>query len=186
MLNPPIRNNGLSGMRKWAANVRKWPEQFEGMKLSTGLFNLFVYIEIAGTGGICFGPMYAQFLDEASVILSKPDLKEVADMFRESGKIWRDIAVAAMLDSWGTLRRIRELSLEKNRVFEEQGPDAYKRMREISAEVDDFLIRKRAAEEFKESDQEKMAPLLADLRQKILEMYKIEKDAFVGLREIIR
>ena len=56
--------------------------------------------------------MYAQFLKEASSLLDNPSLNEVAEMFESSGKIWSEIAAAALPDSWPTLKRIRELSFE--------------------------------------------------------------------------
>ena len=67
--------------------VPKWSEQFRGLNLYGCLFNTFIYIEIGGTGGSAFRPMYAQFLKEAGSILNKPALNEVAEMFEGSGKL---------------------------------------------------------------------------------------------------
>ncbi|MEW6103792.1 MAG: BtrH N-terminal domain-containing protein [bacterium] len=47
-------------------------------------------------------------------------LNEVAEMFEASGKVWSEIAKESLPDSWHTLKKIRELSFEKNRIFEEQ------------------------------------------------------------------
>lgn len=185
MLKPPIKNIGLAGMQKWASLVIKWPEQFKGMNLFGCLFNLFIYIEIGGTGGSAFRPMYAQFLEEASSILNEPALRDVATMFRESGEVWSEIASAALPDSWPTLKRIRELVVEKNRIFEEQGPGALERMREISEEIDEQLISKKVAEEFEGLVEEDIALILAGLQQKILECYEIEDKAFRALSEVI-
>ena len=185
MLHPPIRNIGLAGMQKWASLVTKWPDQFKGLNLFNCLLNVFIYIEIGGTGGSSFRPMYAQFLDEASEILDEPELQDIANMFRESGKIWSEIAAIALPDSWDTLRRIRELSLEKNKIFEEQGPDAYERMKEIAAEADDHLIKEVAAKEFEDLGEERIAPILADMKERILELYEAEKPAFERLKEIM-
>ena len=59
--------------------------------------------------------------------------------------------------------------IEKNRVFEEQKPGALEKMRKINVELD--ALMEKAAEEVQEKGP---APLLADLRQKILKCYEIE------------
>jgi hypothetical protein len=180
MLKPPIKNFGLEGIKKWANLVPKWPKQFKGIDLCGCLFNTYIYIEIGGTGGSAFRPMYAQFLKEASSILNKPALDEVAEMFENSGKIWSEIATAALPDSWPTLERIRVLSFEKNRVFEEQKAGTLEKMRQINIEVDDLM--RKAGEDL----QRDLTPLLTNLQQKILECYEIEKEAFQSLNNIIK
>lgn len=92
MLKPPIKNIGLAGMQKWADSVVKWTEQFKGLNLLGALMNGFMYIEVAGTGGSAFRSMYAKFLEEASLILGKPELKEVGEMMYQSAEMWSQIA----------------------------------------------------------------------------------------------
>lgn len=179
MLRPPIKNIGLEGIKKWASIVPKWPEQFKGWDLFGCLFNTFIYIEIGGTGGGAFRPMYARFLKEASPMLDN-DLNEVAELFENSGKIWSEISKAALSDYWPELKRIRELSYEKNRVFEEQKSGALEKMIKINLEFEDVM---HAAENLQKND---IAPLLKNLREKILECYEIEKKAFHTLNEIIK
>ena len=50
------------------------------------LFNLYIFIEIGGTGGGAFRAMYARFLDQAAVIAKKPALTEAAALFRDSAR----------------------------------------------------------------------------------------------------
>lgn len=180
MLKPPIKNMGLPGIKKWADEVVKWPEQFKEMELFSCLFSLFVYCEF-GTGGSAFRPMYAQFLKEASSILSEPSLNDVAAVFDKSGKAWREITTAALPNWWPTLKRIRELSIEKNRIFEQQPPDAYKKMKKLETEITHNLIRKKAIAEFENLEEKDAAHLVGDLSQKILQLYEIESQAFEAL-----
>ncbi|MFQ6052228.1 MAG: BtrH N-terminal domain-containing protein [Candidatus Hydrothermarchaeota archaeon] len=180
MLKPPIKNIGLKGMKKWAGIVPKWPRQFNRLNLFGCLFNTFIYIEIGGTGGSAFRPMYAKFLEEASSIINKPALNDVARLLRESGKVWSGIATAALPDSWPTLKRIRELSIEKNRIFEEQKPRALDKIKKINVQLDGLM--KKAEEDLQEKD---LTLLLADLQEKISECYEIEKKAFERLNEIV-
>lgn len=180
MLNPPIKDIGLAGMKKWTGIVPKWSEQFKGLNLFGCLFNTFIYIEIGGTGGSAFRSMYAKFLNEASTILNKPVLNEVAEMFRDSAKNWSDIATAALPDSWSTLRKIRKLSFEKNRIFEDQKPGALERMFMINTELDELMDQ--AVEDLKTQD---LNPLMSDLKQRILKCHEIEEKAFLKLNDII-
>ena len=182
MLKPPIKNSGLSGIKKWADEVVKWPEQFKGMNLFSCLFSLFVYCEF-GTGG-GFRPMYAQFLKEASSILNEPALNDVAAMFDKSGKVWREITTAALPNWWPTLKKIRELSLKKNRIFEEYPPDAEQKLKKLEAEVTHSLIRKKVVSEFGNLKDKDVARLVGGLRQKILQLYEIERQAFETLNNI--
>lgn len=181
MRKPPIKNLGLAGILKWAGLVPQWPKDFKGLNLLGCLMNVFIYIEIGGTGGSAFRPMYAQFLDEAASILGKPALAEVAQMFRESGKIWSKIATAALPDWWPSLKKIRELITEKNRIFEQQGLEALERMKEINSQTDYFM--KEAVEELRGNN---IGNLLTDMQQKILGLYEVEKQAFEKLSNIVQ
>jgi hypothetical protein len=179
MLNPPIKNIGLAGIKKWADIVVKWPKQFKGINLFGCLMNGFMYIEISGTGGSAFRSMYAQFLKEASAIISKPALKEVAEMMHQSATVWSEIASEFLPDSWPALKRARELMIEKNRLFIEQEPGALEAMRNINEELDDLMGK--AVE-----DLQKPPTFLADVQQSILKCYEMEKKAFSTLRSVVK
>lgn len=180
MLNPPIKNIGLAGIKKWAGLVPKWPKQFKGLNLFGCILNTFIYIEVSGTGG-GFRPMYAKFLKESSSILNEPGLNDVAELFKKSGKLWSEIAVAALPDSWLTLKKTRELSFEKNRIFREQKPGALENMRKINLKLEDLM--KIAVDELQKKNP---TLLLTNLQQKILGCYKLEEKAFQKLDYLIK
>jgi hypothetical protein len=177
MLKPPIKNIGLDGMQKWAGMVVKWPEQFKGLNLLGALMNSFMYIEVAGTGGSAFRTMYARFLDEASQIISKPSLKEVAEMMRQSAGIWSQIAAGLLPDSWPDLRRMRQLMFEKNQLFEEQEPGALDAMLKMNREFDELMAK--AVEDLGRSP-----AFLSDVQRSILRCHEVESQAFQRLRSI--
>ena len=179
MLNPPIKNIGLDGIEKWSKIVTKWPEQFEGVNLFGCLMNGFMYIEISGTGGSAFRSMYAQFLEEASSIINKPALKEVAEMMGQSAEAWSEIASGFLPDSWPALKRTRELIVQKNKLFEDQGPGALEAMRKINGELDELMGK--AVE-----DLQKPPIFLGDVQQSILKCYEIEKKALNTLSSVIK
>ena len=101
-LHPPIKNfRRVSGMRHAAAQLPKWPSMFNDFALRMNLFNLYIFIEIGGTGGGAFRAMYARFLVEAASIAKKPVWAEAAEIFRDSarsfsliGQSFKDAATA--------------------------------------------------------------------------------------------
>ena len=178
MLKPPIKNIGLPGMKKWSKVVAKWPEEFGGINLLGALMNGFIYIEIGGTGGSAFRPMYAKFLEEASRVVNKPALKEVAEMIRESAGSWSEIASRLLPDSWPNLARMRQLMFEKNRIFEEQEPGALRTMIRINGQLDELMAKGV-------EDLTRRPIFLTDVQQSILRCYEIENRAFEKLSSII-
>ena len=178
MLKPPIKNIGLAGMQKWADSVVKWTEQFKGLNLLGALMNGFMYIEVAGTGGSAFRSMYAKFLEEASLILGKPELKEVGEMMYQSAEMWSQIASELMPDSWHNLGRMRQLIIQKNRLFEEQEPGALDAMMRINHEFD--VLMKEAVEDLK-----KPPTFLSNVQKSILRCRDIESQAFHRLSSIM-
>jgi hypothetical protein len=180
MLKPPIKNIGLAGMKKWASLVPQWTKQFTGLNLIGCLFNIFLYIEISGTGGSAFRKMYAKFLKEASSILNKPTLKETAEMFSESANLWSEIAKASLPNSWPILERIRSLAADKNMLFEEQKPHTLNEMHRITTELDSLM--QRAAQELHLN---KLASHLLEIKRSILLCYEKEEKAFNKLNRVI-
>lgn len=90
-LNPPIKNFGVKGIRHTAREILKWPKIFPDKELRMNLFNLYIFIEIGGTGGGCFRPMYSRFLKEAMNITGNKVLEEASEMFEKSGGKFSEI-----------------------------------------------------------------------------------------------
>ena len=172
LLNPPIRNFGLEGIKKWAKMVLQWPKQFKGRNFIGCLMNTFIFIEIGGTGGSAFRPMFAQFLREAYSLVDNQQLYEIAELYEEIGTLWSQIATATLPDSWPTLKRIRDLSLKKNEIFEAYPPDALQKMLTINEEIDTCL---KEAE--KELDTKDTSLLCFTLHERILELHEKESQA---------
>ena len=85
-LNPPIKNFGVEGLRHTASQLLKWPAVFNDKDLRMNLFNLYIFIEIGGTGGGCFRYMYSRFLKEGAKITRNPALAKAAEEFDQAGK----------------------------------------------------------------------------------------------------
>jgi hypothetical protein len=93
MLEPPIRNVGVKGMRKAAGLIPKWPDKLTPDELRFALFNAWIFINAeGGTGGGCFRYMFSRFLHEAAGIVGDSRLVESAGAFQEIGDGWEELA----------------------------------------------------------------------------------------------
>lgn len=184
MLDPAISNFGLKGIKKWSAEVKKWPANFKGMALFGCLLNMFVYIEIGGTGGGAFRTMYADFLDESARIMKEPELSKAAGEFRDCGKQWSGIARAAMPDDWDCMAQARSLMVQKNELFEREGPKARDRLLAIGQELDGPVMS-NIRTEFGSLNPKKAEELMGELSRRIVDLERSEAAAFGSLREII-
>lgn len=93
LLEPPIKNLGVKGIRHTAKEILLWPKIFDQNELIMNLFNLYIFIEIGGTGGGCFRHMYARFLQEASEITGNKNLLNIAGKFWKSGELFTEISL---------------------------------------------------------------------------------------------
>jgi len=93
MLNPPISNMGVQGIRKASQRSRKWPEEMDEEFLRFTMFNAYIFIDAeGGTGGGIFRYMFSRFLREAAEILEEPRLNGCADKIKSIGDRWQEVA----------------------------------------------------------------------------------------------
>jgi hypothetical protein len=93
MLEPPISNVGVKGIRKAAKRALKWPGRMDENELRFTLFNTFVFIDATGgTGGGIFRYMFSRFLREAAAITGDARLNDSADAFQHIGDRWQEVA----------------------------------------------------------------------------------------------
>ena len=93
MLEPPITNLGVKGIRKAARRTLDWPQTMTEDELHFACFNIFVFIDaIGGTGGGIFRYMYSRFLREAADITGDARFGESADEFWAIGDKWQAVA----------------------------------------------------------------------------------------------
>lgn len=95
MLEPPITNLGVQGIRKAAQRARKWPESMSADELRRACFNVFIFIDATGgSGGGIFRYMYARFLREAAQVTGEERLTGVSRKLHEAGDAWQRVAAA--------------------------------------------------------------------------------------------
>ena len=119
-------NFGFAALKHWAdmlvnrRNKQSWERYFApGSRLYNGLAGdsgqpgVFDWISSwNGSDGAERG-MYADFLDEAALLLGKPALKAVGEQFRQSAAAWNRLAQAALTDTIPLLKETRDLKLSQ-------------------------------------------------------------------------
>jgi len=92
MLNPPIRNMGVSGIYKSAQLVPKWGDALDEADLRMALFNAYIFISpVGGTGGGTFRYMFSRFLAEAAERTNNRNFAESAEEFKFIGDRWEEV-----------------------------------------------------------------------------------------------
>lgn len=93
MLEPPIANLGVKGIRKAQRETRKWPQLLDAEALRRTCFTTASMIDHrGGTGSGIFRYMYARFLDEAAAITSEPRFAGPATELGAIGDMWEQVA----------------------------------------------------------------------------------------------
>lgn len=159
---------------------QSWEKIFPaGDKMYAGLTSLFSDIRLFGKNDNADREGYAQFLDEASLILHKPALKEVANSFRQSGAAWDTLSEMVLPEEVAPFKEARELMLHKNRLFWEQGAAAIEEIRGIEARLKG--IKTAVSAQFPLTQPEVVA-LRQKLAGQILAIHDIEKEAIIALQ----
>jgi len=92
MLNPPISNIGVKGIRKTAKLMPEWGSIMSQKDLKWALFNAYIFISpVGGSGGGIFRYMFSRFLAEASDLTNNPKLVACAKEFQQAGDAWAEV-----------------------------------------------------------------------------------------------
>lgn len=180
-------NFGFAAYRRWADVLTKpqmrgsWENDFPaGGKMYAGLTSAYNFINIFGKEDPAERNIYANFLDEAAVILSKPTLRDVAQQFRLSAKAWEALGNALLPDGVALLKESRELMLHRRDLFLNEGNNALPQIKEIDHRLQ--VLRQSAAESFPLT-QEQVVNLRHDIAERVMRVHDIEYEAVMALRE---
>jgi len=183
-------NFGFAAYQRWAdiltndKDKQSWNKVFPaGRPMFAGLASAFERIEMFGTGGAASRPMYADFLDEASLILKRPSLRDVATQFRSLAPAWNSLCRALLPDEIAPFKEARQLMIQKRDSFHQKGTAALPGIKKIHARLEKirssmktkFPLKGNAEIEFKEN-----------LRVHILRVYDLEHKAITALEAALK
>jgi hypothetical protein len=147
-----------------------------------GLKSAFEDISIFGKEGGADRSLYAQFLEEASVLLTIPELEAIAVQFHKSAAAWDDLAIALLPDDIPSFKETRELLLEKHQLFLDKGSSALEEISQINGRLSEIQAEIGEAFPLSASQAEDMRTSLAD---KIMKIHDIEFKAIQNLSNVL-
>lgn len=121
MLNPPIRNLGIKGIKKFGEEIVKFPSYSKHtFDLETvSVFNyLYIYFEEAGTGGSCFRNLYRDFLKESFEYVDNENLVKGYEEYEKIAKAWKEISGLLLEIDKGKIEKLKEVQKKIFEVYE--------------------------------------------------------------------
>ncbi len=187
-LKPMAGKFGLAAYQRWAAALADtrskngWAKLFApGGRFYSGLRSAYQYPywwsgHEDGSRGV-----YADFLDEASVILQRPALREVAALFRKAAALWVGLGTVLLPDDIPLLQETRDLLRRQFTLYLEQGNASLDERRQITARLDAL----RAAAQSWTLSEAGAAALRESIRAHVLAIHAAEQAAALALREVL-
>ncbi|RPJ22582.1 MAG: hypothetical protein EHM33_23135 [Chloroflexi bacterium] len=126
--------------------------------------------------------LYADFLLEAAQILKKPSIKESAEKFRESHKLWLAFAEALLPDEIPLLGESKKLIQKKHDLFIDKGEAALPEIKQINSRLNKLLSQSES--DFPLSNAQS-ADLRANLCDILLKISTVEHQALDLLQSAI-
>lgn len=161
-----------------------WEKEFPaGVQMYSGLTWLFTDLMLFTRDDCADRFLYADFLDEASLALSKPALKEVAQHFRRSGDAWRAFSQVLLPDDIPAFKETRELMLKRRQLFRDEGDASRAEAQAINARLKE--IRDELAANFP-LDAVQVVAFRENLSRHVLVIHDIEKEAIRLLQDAMR
>ncbi len=180
-------NFGLAAFQWWTNLLTRptarlsWEKEFPaGPKMYAGLSSVFADINTFGKDGGAERQTYASFLDEASLILERPALKEAAAQFRKSAAAWERFNQELFPDEIAPFAETRRITLRRHRLFLDEGDAALDEMRTIDARLQ--ALRSQMETDFPLSPDE-VVTFRENLAQAVLDIHDIERDAVAALQD---
>ena len=165
--------------QSWARFFAPGVRMYHALAGSVGQPGAYSWIQTWGAAPGAERGLYADFLDEAAVILKKPALKEVAGQFRESYTLWSVFADALLPDDVPLLGESKTLLQREHDMFVEQGESALDEIKNIHTRLTELL--KQAESNFPLSEAE-AADFRVRLRDLVLEISAVEQKAVDSLQ----
>ncbi|MEM7032677.1 MAG: BtrH N-terminal domain-containing protein [Chloroflexota bacterium] len=142
-------NFGFAAYQRWSKLLTKpgqkqsWAKVFPpGRDMIAGLACAYDRIAIFGSDGVADAErtMFADFLEEASLVLNQPDLRDVANQFRASAQAWQKLGRAFLSDEIESFGKIRTLLDQRHAHFLADGNTALPHLQKIDQELEALIV----------------------------------------------
>lgn len=170
--------NKQSWERYFAPGARMY-HALAGSPVQPGAYD---WVNIWGSADGAERGLYADFVDEAAVVLEKPALKESAKKFRESYQLWLEFGEALLPDDIPLLGESKKLIRKKYDLFINKGIDALPEIKKSNTRLRELL--KESEKDFPLSQAE-AADFRASLRDLLVKISAVEQDAVDLLQNAI-
>lgn len=180
-------NFGLAAYQNWAKLLTKpkqrlsWEKVFPaGRKMVAGLMSQFADINNFNGNDRAERPFYADFLDEASLILNKPALKDVAQQFRHSADAWQNLGLSLLPDDVPIFKELRELMLQDHALFMKHGGNKLAQRQQIRARQNEIKVQMETDFPLDEAG---VLAMRENIAEHVLQVHDIEETAVIALRD---
>jgi hypothetical protein len=170
--------NKHSWERFFAPGIRMY-HALAGSPVQPGAYH---WVNIWGSADGADRGLYADFLLEAAQILKKPSIKESAEKFRESCRLWLEFADALLPDDIPLLGESKMLIQKKHDLFISKGEAALPEIKQINSRLNELLSQ--SEKDFPLSNAE-AASLRANLREILLKISAVEREGIDLLQSAI-
>ena len=158
--------------QSWERFFAPGARMYHALAGSVGQPGAYAWLQTWGSAPGAERGMFADFLDEAAVILKKPALKESAEHFRESFSLWVEFAEALLPDDLPLLGESKKLIQREHDLFVEQGRAALEEIKNIHTRLNELLAQ--AETDFPLSQAE-AADFRSRLRDRLLKISEVEQ-----------
>lgn len=180
------KNFGLSGLSHWGDMLQKdskgsWAREYPtGRPLLSVLMSAYTFLSPAfGKTMKAERDVYAQFLDEASKILEKPELQNVAIRYRMAGDAWDGLICSLLPEDVPMLKKVREYIDIKTESFIEKGTAALDEMLDCTRKLD--ALKQEAETDFPLSSAE-ISDLRDEIHRHVMIVLDAEQEAVTALK----
>ncbi len=187
---PPrgTKNNfGLQAFRFWAELLThpkarlSWARVFPpGPEMYAGLRGAYHSIQIFDGYRQAERGLYADFLEEAALILENKALKDTAARFRAAGDAWDKVGLALLPDEIAPFKETRELLERRERLFVDRGAAALEEIQAAENRLAEIRVSMKTDFPLTEQEADAMRAGLADI---ILALHDVEAEAVQSLTE---
>lgn len=181
---------GLKALNHWADMLEKstkesWSQAYPtGRPLLSVLMSAYTFLTPAfGKTMQAERDTYADFLDEASVILNNSALENVALRYRLAGKAWDGLICSLLPEDVPMLKQARFLIDYKTELLLEKGSAETNKMLDLEHQMQ--TLKKDAESNFEMTDAE-ISDLRDEIRRHVLTVHDAEQEAVNALKEAVQ